>query len=119
MSFRSSCQLSLLTRRNFTTTSQRQLAPLTLPSRWLSDLRSRLGKCIIFGLKPAQVDEAGAILRVLAREWRELLAGSEGFLVGKRRAGLEGHQVTWGDMVCSFLDRGSRMVGLLLGRRSE
>ncbi|KAL8759064.1 MAG: hypothetical protein Q9199_001018 [Rusavskia elegans] len=110
MSSRSSCKLSLLKRRTFASTTRRQLTPLALPSRWLSDLRSRLGKCIIFGLKPAQVDEAGAILRVLAREWRELLAGSEGFLVGKRRAGLEGHQVVWGEMVSRFLDRESRWI---------
>lgn len=87
MSSRSSCKLSLLKRRTFASTTRRHLTPLALPLRWLSDLRSRLGKCIIFGLKPAQVDEAGAILRVLAREWRELLAGSEGFLVGKRAPG--------------------------------
>ncbi len=80
-------------------TTTPQPTPLALPSRWLSDLRSRLGKCIIFGLKPAQVGEAGAILRILAREWRELLAGTEGFLVGKHRAGLERHGVVWGEMV--------------------
>ena len=68
-----------------------------LPARWLTDIKSRIGKCIIFGLQPAQIDEAGSILRILARDWRELLAGTEGFLVGS--AGLEGHNVVWGDMV--------------------
>ncbi|KAL9632790.1 MAG: hypothetical protein Q9204_003644 [Flavoplaca sp. TL-2023a] len=81
MSSRTTNKLSLITKRTFATTTQRQL-PSLLPSRWLSDLRPRLGKCIIFGLKPAQVDEAGDILRVLTREWRELLVGSDGFLVG-------------------------------------
>ena len=73
--------------------------PDTLPARWLPDLKSRIGKCITFGLRPTQTDEAGAILRVLASDWRTLLAGSEGFLVGRGRAGLERHTVVWGDMV--------------------
>ena len=73
-----------------------------LPARWLPDLKKRIGKCIIFGLRPAQVDEAGKILRVLARDWRKLLAGSEGFLVGRGRAGLERHKVVWGEMVCIY-----------------
>ena len=73
--------------------------PDTLSARWLPDLKSRIGKCITFGLRPTQTDEAGAILRVLASDWRTLLAGSEGFLVGRGRAGLERHKVVWGDMV--------------------
>ncbi len=82
-------------------------APVTasLPARWLSDLKSRIGKCIIFGLKPEQVDEAGNILKVVAREWRELVAGSEGFLTGRGRAGAEGREVVWGDMVSGLLGR--------------
>lgn len=70
-----------------------------LPPRWLSELKARIGKCLLFGLKPAQIDEAGGILSIVARDWRGLIAGSEGFLVGKGRAGLEGHKVVWGDMV--------------------
>ncbi|ROV93117.1 hypothetical protein VSDG_07361 [Cytospora chrysosperma] len=66
------------------------------PQRWLSDLRARLGKCLVFGCSPAQVTEAGLVLRALADEWRGLLAGSEGFLTGGRR-GLEGQQVVWGE----------------------
>ena len=72
---------------------------IPLPSRWLSDLKLRIGKCILFGLKADQLDEAGGILRIVTTDWRELLAGSEGFLVGKRRAGLEGQEVVWGEMV--------------------
>ena len=76
-------------------------APITasLPARWLTDLKRRIGKCIIFGLKEEQIDEAGEILRVVASDWRELLAGSEGFLTGKGRAGLERRDVVWGEMV--------------------
>ena len=72
-----------------------------LPARWLSEVKSRIGKCIIFGLQPAQVDEAASILRTVVQEWRELVAGSEGFLVRKGRSGLERHNVVWGEMVCA------------------
>lgn len=50
----------------------------------------------MFGCSPAQVAGAAPVLRALAREWRGLLAGSEGFLTGGRR-GLEGQQVVWGE----------------------
>ena len=72
------------------------------PHRWLADVKKRIGKCINFGLRPMQVDEAARILRVLGRDWKELLAGSEGFLVGRSRAGLERHRVAWGEMVCAY-----------------
>ncbi|KAL9601149.1 MAG: hypothetical protein Q9219_002748 [cf. Caloplaca sp. 3 TL-2023] len=63
-------------------------------------LRSRVGRCMEnkSGLRPPQIDEAGKILRILTRDWLELLAGSEGFLVDSRRAGLEKYQVAWGEM---------------------
>lgn len=48
---------------------------------------------MVFGLQPAQLDEAGDILRAIGGKWRELVAGSEGFLVGHRREGLEGEVV--------------------------
>ncbi|KAL8870451.1 MAG: hypothetical protein Q9174_003513 [Haloplaca sp. 1 TL-2023] len=70
----------------------------SISPRWLSDLRSRLGKCIIFGLRPSQIEEASAILRLITRDWRALLAGSEGFLIGRSRAGFERHQIVWGEM---------------------
>lgn len=38
-------------------------------------------------------------MRIVARDWRELLAGSEGFLTGRGRAGYEGREVAWGEMV--------------------
>ena len=79
-------------------------APVTaaLPARWLSDLKKRIGKCIIFGLNQEQVDEAGSIMRIVAMDWRELLAGSEGFLTGRGRAGYERREVVWGEMVSIF-----------------
>lgn len=69
-----------------------------LSPRWLSDLKRRIGKCISFGLRPEQVRRAGNILQVVGREWRDLVVGSEGFLTGLGRAGLERHRVVWGEM---------------------
>lgn len=79
-----------------------------LPPRWLSDLKRRIGRCISFGLRPEQVRRAGDVLKVVSREWRDLVAGSEGFLTGPDRAGLQRHRVVWGDM--------DSMVCILSGR---
>ncbi|KAF2087170.1 hypothetical protein K490DRAFT_42796 [Saccharata proteae CBS 121410] len=76
--------------------------PSELPSkinpRWLSDFKSRIGKCITFGLNAEQTRAAGSILQELARDWRELQVGSEGFLSGRGRGGLHRQQVVWGEM---------------------
>jgi hypothetical protein len=37
----------------------------------------------------------------LARDWRELIAGSEGFLTDEKRRSLYQHKVVWGEMVCT------------------
>jgi hypothetical protein len=89
--------------RHLTTHNSAHSQPPAPPARWLADLRSRLGKCIIFGCSPTQVQRAAGVLRVLATEWRALTAGSEGFLTGARR-GLEGQAVVWGEMD-SFVSR--------------
>ncbi|KAK4203035.1 thioesterase-like superfamily-domain-containing protein [Triangularia verruculosa] len=67
------------------------------PKQWIPDLRARLGKCIIFGCSNAQISRAASVLRALAVEWKDLVAGSEGFLTGGRR-GLDGRQIAWGEM---------------------
>lgn len=67
------------------------------PSRWIAELRARVGKCIIFGCDRQQISRAASVLGALAREWKELLAGSEGFLTGGRR-GLEAREIAWGEM---------------------
>ncbi|KAI1272777.1 thioesterase-like superfamily-domain-containing protein [Xylaria sp. FL0933] len=67
------------------------------PKKWVSDIRGRIGKCISFGCDQAQVQRAAEIIGTLAREWRVLSAGSEGFL-GGRGGGLEDQQVVWGEM---------------------
>jgi hypothetical protein len=53
----------------------------------------------MFGMKPPLVDEGGKILQQLAHEWRELIAGSEGFLTDKKRRSLFRHNVVWGEQV--------------------
>ncbi|KAJ5203334.1 hypothetical protein N7449_005413 [Penicillium cf. viridicatum] len=65
--------------------------------RWLTMTKRRIGKCMMFGMKPAQIDEGGKILQQLAKEWRELIAGSEGFLTDKKRRSLYRHNVVWGE----------------------
>lgn len=79
--------------------SDAEAVTASLNPRWLSDLKRRIGKCVTFGMKSAQVEEAGFILKEIARDWRELVAGSEGFLTGKTRKGLHRQSVVWGEMV--------------------
>lgn len=54
---------------------------------------------MMFGLKPAQIKESSKILQQLARDWRELVAGSEGYLTDEKRRSLFRHNVVWGEMV--------------------
>jgi hypothetical protein len=67
------------------------------PARWITDLRARIGKCLVFGCDRQQISQAAGVLRAIATEWRELLAGSEGYLTGGRR-GLDAREVVWGEM---------------------
>ncbi|KAF2121953.1 thioesterase-like superfamily-domain-containing protein [Lophiotrema nucula] len=71
----------------------------SLNPRWLSDVKARIGKCINFGLRTEQTQEACLILEEIAKDWRHLLAGSEGFLTDKNRIGLFRQEVVWGEMV--------------------
>ncbi|KAK5087956.1 hypothetical protein LTR05_002172 [Lithohypha guttulata] len=71
-------------------------ATSNLSSRWLSDLKTRLGKCIHFGMNDAQVNQAGALLVEVARDWKTLLAGSEGYLTSRQRAGITSTLIEWG-----------------------
>lgn len=59
----------------------------------------------MWGLNSEQTKEAGAILKQISRDWRELLAGSEGFLTSKQRRSTFRQQVVWGEqdsMVCAY-----------------
>ncbi|KAJ5567651.1 hypothetical protein N7535_006957 [Penicillium sp. DV-2018c] len=65
--------------------------------RWLATTKQRIGKCMMFGMNPAQIEEGGKISQQLAEEWRELIAGSEGFLTDRKRRSLFRHNVVWGE----------------------
>lgn len=66
-------------------------------SRWLSQISQRVGKCLTFGLPEDHSRAAAEVCNELALDWRELVAGSEGYLTGKGRRGLYRHQVVWGE----------------------
>lgn len=67
-------------------------------ARWLGDIKKRIGKCVIFGMSREQTQKAAGILKILGEEWRELVAGREGFLTDVKSAGLRRHKVVWGEM---------------------
>lgn len=83
----------LLAFRTYTSSSCRQNGPVisnhtdqlqnsSPPNpRWLSDIKSRLGACISFGCQGPEIDLAGRIAQTIAREWRGLVAGTEGFYI--------------------------------------
>ncbi|KAH7395830.1 thioesterase-like superfamily-domain-containing protein [Cadophora sp. MPI-SDFR-AT-0126] len=73
-------------------------APATGNARWLSDIKARIGKCIMFGMSGDQTQEAATVMKAIGEEWRALVAGREGFLVGRKRAGLLRQAVVWGEM---------------------
>jgi hypothetical protein len=85
--------------QQFYSSSAQAPATAALSPRWLSDVQSRIGKCISFGISQEQTQEAGSILQEIANDWRELVAGSEGFLTGKGHRGLYRQPVAWGEMV--------------------
>jgi chromosome condensin MukBEF MukE localization factor len=85
-------------------------------------MKARLGKCIMFGgMNTAAVEHASGALKMLSREWRELVAGREGFLTARQRAGLLRHKVVWGEqdcMVCLSLcawQRNTKMLTAIWG----
>lgn len=45
-----------------------------------------------------QTRKASEVCKILAEEWRDLVAGREGFLVSPKRAGLVRQGVVWGEM---------------------
>ena len=68
-----------------------------LSPRWLSDVKTRVGACITFGLTTPQMALAGSILEEIASDWRELVAGSEGYLTSPTRRSLHRWPVAWGE----------------------
>ena len=83
-------------------TSRKGLSTFTPPvnPRWLSEQKTRLGRCILFGLDRPQIDKAGQIARTLGEDWRGLVAGADGYLVSKNQTKDSWEQkVLWGEMV--------------------
>ncbi|TGZ82070.1 hypothetical protein EX30DRAFT_339970 [Ascodesmis nigricans] len=83
-------------------------------SRWLSTTKSRLGKLFFHGCETSETRAAGELLKKLTENWREYVAGSEGFLTGTTSHGGKGHgpglfrrEVVWGDEVRAFFKRES------------
>ncbi|KAL4961491.1 thioesterase family protein [Aspergillus stella-maris] len=72
--------------------------PHDIDPRWLTMTKRRVGRCMMFGLKLHQITEAGDIMQQIARDWRELIAGSEGYLTDATRRGLYRQNVAWGEM---------------------
>jgi acyl-CoA thioesterase FadM len=100
------CRSLVKTKRCLSTTSIRYEKPLetgkpngqaALNPRWLTDIKARIGKCLTFGVPPPLVDEAGKVLEELGQDWRDLVAGSEGFVTDPQRSGLHRHAIYWGD----------------------
>lgn len=48
-------------------------------------------------MPPSLVDEASKTLAELGTHWRDLVAGSEGYVTDPARAGLHRHSLVWGD----------------------
>ncbi|KAL1835531.1 hypothetical protein VTJ49DRAFT_6535 [Mycothermus thermophilus] len=98
--------LAISSSRLFSSKNNSELSPSTPdassslppppPQRWISDLRVRVGKCLMFGCNETQIARAALVMRALATEWRDLLAGSEGYLTGGR-GGLDGREIAWGE----------------------
>jgi hypothetical protein len=95
--YRFQCFSTVTSLLNQPSSSSYEPVPSEMPSRWLSDLKKRVGKCILFGCNEEQVQEAGRISQELASNWRELVAGSEGFLTTEGRPGLFRRPVEWGE----------------------
>ncbi|KAK5700005.1 hypothetical protein LTR97_006139 [Elasticomyces elasticus] len=84
--------------RRFRSTAAEAPATASLSPRWLSDVKERIGKCLTFGADEEQTQKAGLVLSEIARDWRELVAGSEGFLTDAKRRGIYRQEVVWGEM---------------------
>ena len=72
--------------------------PPPVHSRFVSEAKSRIGKCITFGLsQPSHFIETAHILRALRSNWRKLIVGREGYNTNLDKAGLSRHRIAWGD----------------------
>jgi acyl-CoA thioesterase FadM len=89
-------------KRSFSTSVRRPQEASSDPTkgnaaRWLSEAKGRLGKCLSFGTPESLMNEASALAGELGHSWREIVAGSEGFVTDPQRAGLHRQPIVWGD----------------------
>ena len=80
----------------------RASSPAAMPpnntARFLTETKARLGKCITFGLSSGHhYNETSSVLSGLARNWRKIVIGREGYVTTLERAGLCRHRIAWGD----------------------
>lgn len=75
---------------------------LPFNSRWFSDLQARCEKLKGKQYPPECVQRAEQLSAYAEANWLELLAGRQGFLIGREWRGLDNHQLFWGDMVSSY-----------------
>jgi acyl-CoA thioesterase FadM len=73
-------------------------AVIDAQSRFISDSKARIGKCVTFGCTHKhQFTELSVVLRTINKHWRKYVAGREGYNTLPDRAGLMGHRIAWGD----------------------
>ena len=80
-----------------TTTTSRPLPQSSPNARLLSDTKSRIGKCLTFGLPEQLLPKAASILSTLSTDWRSLTIGTEGYLADPYHAGLYRQPIVWGE----------------------
>src|ERR1700743_1104234 len=61
-------------------------------------LVSRLGYITNHGVSHQSAPQVAQILKTICNDWRDLVAGSEGFLTAENRRGVSGRAIEWGDM---------------------
>ncbi|KAM5432359.1 hypothetical protein MferCBS31731_007562 [Microsporum ferrugineum] len=70
--------------------------------RWLSRIKTRIGKCIAFGMKQELVPVAGGVLEEIAQDWRELVAGHVNNVMYVRYA--ETGRINWSRNIALYHD---------------
>lgn len=89
--------LAPIQHRQQSTTTKRPLPQSAPNARFLSDTKSRIGKCLTFGLPEELLPKASSILSTLSTDWRSLTIGTEGYLADPYHAGLYRHPIVWGE----------------------
>ena len=62
---------------------------------FLPEIKGRVGKCIMFGVKEEQTQYAARISRLLSERWKDIAVGEQGYTAGDCLS----DKVRWGEMV--------------------